>query len=189
MLLLAPLLATVGCTGPCGDVSPVSNASQGTFTYVESNAPSRGHTTTNGGLSGGLEISTNMDGAFAVEGVITDASGQEHDVTLSIVGASQGSSMSLGSGSTLVIADCAPGDSDGSCNYINQTTVPLSGTLSTDSFSTDCHAAEGCALSVIGTLSVSASWGDASLTANIMLNYQSVWQSIACSTSGSSDSS
>jgi hypothetical protein len=197
-LLMMPLALVQCFSNLCGEPSEGTDTSTGSFTYVESNAPKPGHTTTSGPLTLGLSVSATADGSFGVSGTILDVSGQAHDFQLNVVGVSGGTTAPIGAGSTMWIGDCGPADGggdggagyDGSCVYINQTTVPLSGTISTSSFTTDCHGDEGCALTIVGTLQATASWGDASLTTDLSLNHESVWQTFACpASSNSSDSS
>lgn len=187
-ILLTPLALALGCNNLCGDVSPVSDASGGSFTYVQSNAPKPGSATTSGNVASGLEISATQNGAISVAGTFTDVGGQVHAFTLDVPNISSNTTAPLSAESELWFDDCAPGDDDGSCDYIDQTTYPVTGSISTESFSTDCHASEGCALSIVGTLHATADWGEARFVVDLTLNHDEVWETFACSTS-SSDSS
>jgi hypothetical protein len=185
LLALAPLPLALGCANMCGEADPVSNESSGSFTYQSTPT---GRTSSGPLPTSTLQISAPESGTVSISGSFTDASGLGHQFTISLLDVTSQTDAPVSSGSTVWLADCSPGDTDGACTYSNQAMGPLEGSLITGGFSTDCHGSQGCAISITATLHAVATIGSAVLDTNIDLSSQSTWQTYACPSSNDDSS-
>lgn len=183
----------------CVVPAPTTNATSATYRYVP-RAPNAATATS--GMVAAISVGASQGGPpLAIGGTFLTASGEGYGFDLSILDVSAGTSSPIAQGSTLTsLYDCGPWSfaSDGSCSYVTVAgnevvstevagNVPLTGTVSIDSYSTDCEldneGVEACTVTVTGTVHALASWGGASLSLDINLNYESVWQAVECSQS------
>jgi hypothetical protein len=175
LLLLLP-----ACTpGNCPYVASGSDTSQGTYTYSVSDAPQKGTTTMTGSVSAtgqALSVSAGSSGGLSVDITFNSTLAgvtQQVDATLTVLSVPNGGSSAVGPGSTLCL-------DDGSTCY------PLTGTISTTNYSTDCGGADGpCAVVISGTLDATSSWGGGSFHASLTLDHADTLQNETCQTEGS----
>ena len=174
-LLLALLALCVGgCNAfSCVDGTANDDTSTASLTYTVLNSPQPGSTTTQISLtpSQGLNVASRLAG-LEITADFTDSGGTSHEATLQLTVPTTPGTASLAE--SALCLDAA-----------NEECFPVSGSLSTTQFAYTCEDSF-CALTVVGTLNASASWGGGNVTFDAIVNHIETFETTtSCSRQGS----
>jgi hypothetical protein len=161
------------CAATCQALDTRTEESHGTFTYVVSSDITSQTVVSHGTMVPGI-ITVDATSASTIDVLASfqDKGGATHTVSLQLEGVPPNGTVTLTSASQACVDGVTP------C-------APLEGTVTTSQFATDCQA-DGCALGVEGSLSVTASWPGGSFSTEMTLDHLDVWENQACPQTASS---
>jgi hypothetical protein len=171
-LFLTLPLASAGCSSAatCEQTLTQSETSNGTYVYVASDGSAAVH----GDLGSSTGLTVTSDTAYysdptsvLVSGNFTDDTGTLQSFYLVVAGVTAGAKVSIGADSQACLEDLS------AC-------TPLSGTVETSAFSTDCRGQDGCALTIEGALNVSTRSDGTDFAINVALGHHDEWATEAC---------